>query len=233
MGAKKELKKLYQLIGTNSKDSLNAFCLYDLSKKGNISLHPYVGTVTIMSKGYLFNNTVYKDVLSLKEAIDTYNNTLEFSSEYYNPLLKEDYRDVLKLNTYIESLGFKRTSIAVIYSREHMDYSIQDLYNIPRFEFTVSKKFDEFTGNVNVYNNSSVITVPFIDLESAILAVNTIIKPNILYLMPMLLANMKDKDINLDNISKETVTNNFSLIKKPLKSLIKEELTKVLKSLED
>lgn len=230
-----ELKELlsnkYTLIEHPNKGHKNFYCLHDNNTTSIYSNIPYVATIKIIPKGYMFNSELYKTVEELSKAINDYNKTLEYPTDFYDPWLNDWYKEQSKLAYYIKSLGFEETNWEYFYGNEYRTYAIKDIYDIDRFRFTVSFKGDSMKGQVFISSNNSLISVDFNDLGSAIKAVNTILKPNLLYLLPVLIdLGTNNESINIDKLTKSTV-HNMSILTSPMKTLIKEKLTEILNTL--
>ena len=157
------------------------YCLYDKQRPAKRSNYKYIGKFYISSgKDYFaFNEGYYNDVESMVKAMDEYNTTLPFDIDIYNPLFKNSYRIECALHDYLYSLGF-----AMEYgsgSRREWRFVLNDCYGQCICDLTVYVKENTTTGiitrNILTPDKDKEINTnsPFVNLDSAIASVNTIL----------------------------------------------------------
>ena len=157
------------------------YCLYDKQRPVKRSNIKYIGKFYISSdkKQYAFGEKYYKDVESLVAAMDDYNATLPFDADIYCPIFKNSYRIEIALYDYLESLGF--TTVRWIGDRYGTRYVKNDCFGQCICDLTVWVKDETTEGvitrNILTPDKSKELTTdsPFVDLDSAIASVNTIL----------------------------------------------------------
>ena len=157
------------------------YCLYDKRRPAQRSNYKYIGKFYISSDKhrYAFNDKYYKDVETMVKAMDEYNTTLPFDIDIYNPLFKNSYRIECALHDYLYSLGFAM-EYGRGYKRERR-FVLNDCYGQCICDLTVYVEENTTTGmirrNILTPNKDKEINTnsPFVNLDSAIASVNTIL----------------------------------------------------------
>ena len=152
------------------------YCLYDKERPSMRANYKYIGKFYISSdkKRYVFNERYYLDVESMVAAMDEYAGTLPFDIEIYNPIYKASYRIECALHDYLRSLGFES-------SQYNQNFILYDCYKQAICELGIEVKDGSTVGaitrRVGVSVKGDVLTTesPFVDLDSAIASVNTIL----------------------------------------------------------
>lgn len=148
----------------------DGYCLYDKEAHSPRSRYKYLGFITLdTNKGeFVFNDSSYKDIESLINAINEYNSTLPFDPDIYNPSFKESYRIQMATHDYLCSLGFK--------SDDSDAYTLKDGFGQPVVSVFVKVNHDSKSGYViRTLGNSAEVECPFKDLDSAIAAINSVV----------------------------------------------------------
>lgn len=157
------------------------YCLYDKQRLAKRSNYKYIGKFYVSSdkNRFAFNDKYYEDVESMVKAMDEYSSTLPFDIDIYNPLFKNSYRIECALHDYLSSLGF-----AMEYgrgSRRERRFVLNDCYGQCICDLTVYVEENTTTGvitrNILTPDKDKEINTnsPFVNLDSAIASVNTIL----------------------------------------------------------
>lgn len=122
---------------------------------------------------YSFRGDYYTTVAELIQAIESYNKTLPFDAEIYNPSYRKHCMIEMALHDYLESLGFKMSW--GVY--EGTTYYIEDAYGQRICTIQVEVKEDTTAGRISrlIPNSDKWTDALFTDLDSAIGAVNSIL----------------------------------------------------------
>lgn len=159
------------------------YCMYDKQRPAKRSNYKYIGKFYVSSdkNRFAFNDKYYEDVESMVKAMDEYSSTLPFDIDIYNPLFKNSYRIECALHDYLSSLGF-----AMEYgcgSRRERRFVLNDCYGQCICDLTVHVEEDTTMGiitrNILTPDTDNLHTTEsrFMDLDSAIASVNTILAP--------------------------------------------------------
>ena len=157
------------------------YCLYDKQRPAQRSNYKYIGKFYISSDKhrYAFNDKYYKDVESMVKAMDDYNATLPFDADIYCPIFKNSYRIEIALYDYLYSLGFAKV-YGRGYGREQR-FVLNDCYGQCICDLTVYVEDNTTKGiitrNILTPDKDKEINTnsPFVNLDSAIASVNTIL----------------------------------------------------------
>lgn len=157
------------------------YCLYDKQRPAKRSNYKYIGKFYISSDKhwYAFNDKYYKDVESMVKAMDEYNTTLPFDIDIYNPLFKNSYRIECALHDYLNSLGFAM-EYGRGYRRERR-FVLNDCYGQCICDLTIYVEENTTMGVItrNILtpdkDKENNTNSPFVNLDSAIASVNTIL----------------------------------------------------------
>lgn len=152
---KKEIETKFYLIKHEGK-SYNAY-YKDIS--GITSVFKYAGVFTISGSSCIFNNEKYKDIDSLYNAVEEYNNSLEYPSDFYDPTIRNVINESRRLDYYIKSLGFEKKDTSYHGNNIYVLYNIKDLFNKTNIDFTVKydDSLDSLTGDIS--SNASLTKI--------------------------------------------------------------------------
>jgi hypothetical protein len=152
----------------------NSYCLYDKSKKGQHTVHPYIGTFSLSgdNKKYVFNTKEYKDIPSLLKAMEEYNSTLPFNPEIYNPMYTKNCFVEQALREYLTNAGF-------VYgggSAANGAYILKDVYGQTICTLYLKIEMDTTEGVImRTCSENRWVESVFSSLEEGISACNSII----------------------------------------------------------
>ena len=153
------------------------YCLYDRTRYCKRANAQYLGKFYISSGSdrYVFRDEYYEDAKSLICAMDKYNATLPFSPEIYDPTYRKNCQIEMASYDYLTSLGFKKLNDLGIFKDI---FILNDAYEQKICELEIETVKDTTRGVVRrwIYQNKwdgKVIEVPFINLETAIGAINS------------------------------------------------------------
>lgn len=155
------------------------YCLYDRTRYCKRANAQYLGKFYLSSIGdkYVFRDEYYDDIKSLTEAMDKYNATLPFSPEIYDPTYRKSFQIEMALHDYLTEIGFKPVPWKLNSTRQHdSEYEIADAYGHKLITIIVEVEFNSSKGMIRrLINTDSWQESPFIDLDSAIAACNSIL----------------------------------------------------------
>lgn len=153
------------------------YCLYDYQRECKRANAMFIGQFYISSNGdkYVFRSERYDSIDTLIEAMDKYNATLPFAADIYDPSYRKNYRIELACYDYLTALGFKKEN-AIRADR----YSFSDVYGHHLCDIELRTEMDSSNGKVlrrisTTEKQEMWQEAPFIDLETAIGAINSIV----------------------------------------------------------
>lgn len=183
-------------------------------------------------KSVSFNDTRYNNVDDLLTAVKLFNDTRMFPAEYYDPSYNERYRTESKISWYlVDKLGFKssRSSIG-----NNPIYVKKDLYGNVVCQIMVIIN-DDCTGSiVRSVDGSSLMENAFTCAVDAVSKINGILTyetaHNVMKNLEVLDCINK-YDVNINGITKTTVSRSFNVFKEDYKDKIIRELESILDKL--
>lgn len=189
--------------------------------------------ITIPSRTYYKEHIIHKgcSVDSLKRTIDEYIKTLPYPSCFYNPQFRKNVFIELCVNDYLTKLGFisingysgSQTFVLRGYNpfKKDADY------------ITLTFKVDNDTtnGKVSMINNTfNWMEVPFTNLDEAIGAINSLVKPVLLSSVALSINKLEEISDNLSNLNG---AEDNVIDAKSAKVYVSDAKEKVIKILED
>lgn len=153
------------------------YCLYDKNRECKRANAMYIGKFYISTNGdkYVFQDDRYDSIDTLIEAMDKYNATLPFAADVYDPTHRKNYMIEIAAYDYLTAIGFKHIR------NLHCDmYALSDVYGNHLCDIQIRTKFDSSKGKVlrrilTTDKEEMWQEAPFVDLETAIGAINSIV----------------------------------------------------------
>lgn len=207
----------------------DSFYLHDKKLEGRRTQVPYVATIFLKKNKYLFNNLEYTSVEELRLAINQHIKTLPYLSENYDPMLYKQCFVEFGIHDYLKSLGFDYTS------GENYIYKDKDNKMLLDLKITFNEDKHKTNGEVFYYINTfTYIHNTFVDLESALSAINSVILPKILSDLALYikLTESLNDSRNFDNITEIKIDkNNLQVFINPIKEKTIKMLEETLNEL--
>ena len=170
------------------------YCLYDYKRECKRSNAQYIGTFYISTNGdkYVFDTNYYTSIHELIEAMDKHNAKLPFSPEIYDPTNRKSYMIHLATYDYLTAIGFKKEEGHVRFKR----YNYSDVFGNHLCTIDVISEFDTSKGMIKRRIMTSEKQemwqeAPFIDLETAIGAINSIVAGYLAVVQGQLMNSLK------------------------------------------
>lgn len=164
---------------------------YDLYDKdpnsGSRTCHKYLGSVVYNSKSQsvMFNGKRYTIIRELENALKEWEESLPFSVECYNPIIREEARTRMCISEYLERIGMERkycispnVDAAYILKTHNVYFGEQALA-----ELTFKVNEDGKSGEIGLFHdscNNAYVSAKFSSLENAIESINSLIEPLLL-----------------------------------------------------
>lgn len=237
MKNKKKIEEEFKGIGYRAFLFDGKIQLYNPSEPTKHSNLPYVATVAAKGNSYVFDGKKYSDLLELKNAIAEYNAKLEYAPETYDPFLTEEARTSMRIDSYLEQLGFKPEYDCRNY--EGLCYEITDIYGLSIIELRVffdndNDKKKESNGTIFIrLKNGAWVENGFKNITEAIAAINSVVKTN-MFVIAAKCYNAIEKSVgmlNLDNTQMVDASNPFNIKTKSMKEDLIAKLEKTLMEL--
>jgi hypothetical protein len=152
------------------------YLLYDYKRECKRANAMYIGKFYISSNGdkYVFRDDRYDSKEEMIDAMDKYNATLPFAADIYDPSKSKNYMIEIAAYDYLTAIGFKHKQ-----SVHYDGYTFSDVFGNHLCEIQLKTEFDTSKGKVvriiTTDKQEMWQEAPFIDLETCIGAINSIV----------------------------------------------------------
>lgn len=231
LGKKKLLENLYDRYKVLKLDS--KYSLYDKTRKAKYGVnYPFVAQIELNNGNYIYNDTWYKTVEELSNAIDDYIEKLPYNHEFDDPMYNSRAVIEMRCDEYLINLGLTRSSGT--YSHSVYEYR-NPLTQIVMISISVEVDYDKKEGKVvRVLPGNQWMEVAFDDADSAISAINSMISSEIFISTSGLIGvldKMNDQRTKNDITMNHVDMSSFKLKTQEMKDQLIKMLEKELETL--